>query len=136
MHTIERERLEMQHMPRVSRRGRPPAIVSPQLLSATRSERLGCLTLHLRGQLDLNTVLTFRDMAFSAMGEGHEAMVLDLSEISTLDNAGISALVTVSRVAEMVGRGIRLIPSPRFEALMIETGLNRLFCLTPARRVA
>jgi anti-anti-sigma factor len=133
MHTIDRERIEIR---RVTRRGRPPAIVSPQLLSATRTERLGYLTLHLCGQLDLTTVLTFRDMVFSAMGEGHEALILDLSEISILDNAGISALVTVNRVAELIGRGLRIIPSPRFESVLNDTGLNRQFNLTPARMAA
>ena len=136
MHTIERERIESIDIQRVTRRGRPPAIVSPQLLSVTRSERLGCLTLHLRGQLDLTTVLTFRDMVFSAMGEGHEALVLDLTDIMVLDSAGISALVTASRVAKMVGRGLRLIPSPRFEALLIETGLNQLFCMASTHMAA
>ncbi len=133
MHTIERERIEVR---RVTRRGRPPAIVSPQLLSASREERYGRVTLRLCGQLDITTALTFRDIVFSAMGERPDALVLDLTLISTLDAAGISALVTVSRVAGLVDADLRLIPSPRFEKLLCETGLARLFCLSETRLAA
>ena len=131
MHTMERATLELPSLPKVSRRGRPPALVSPDQLSVEET-RDGCVvTLLVRGQLDAGSVLTFRDVVFSALGERPERLIVDLSELRDLDGAGISALVTVARVAEHVRTELCLAPSPRFRALLIETGLARLFYVAP-----
>ena len=132
METLERETIER---PR-ARRGRPPAIVSPHLLAVERIKDGTVLTLHVTGQLDLNTVLTFRDAIFSAMGEQPEQLTLDLTDLRALDSAGISALVTVARVAGLVRTDLTLVPAPRFRELLIETGLGRLFHLADAPALA
>lgn len=132
METLERETIER---PR-GRRGRPPAIVSPHLLSVERVKDGTVVTLLVRGQLDLNSVLTFRDAVFSAMGEQPEQLTIDLSELRNLDNSGVSALVTVARVANLVRTDLRLVPTPRFRSLLIETGLQRLFTLVDDAPIA
>ena len=125
METLERETIDL---PR-GRRGRPSAAVSPHLLSIERVKDGTVVALHVRGQLDLNSVLAFRDAVFSALGERPEQLTVDLLELRALDSAGISALVTVARVAGLVRTDLKLVPTPRFRTLLIETGLKRFFTL-------
>lgn len=122
---MERETIER---PR-GRRGRPPAMVSASLLSVEPVKDGTVVTLYVRGQLDLNSVLTFRDAVFAAMGDRPEQLTIDISALRDLDSAGVSALVTVARVASLVRTDLRLVPTPRFRSLLVETGLGRLFTL-------
>jgi anti-anti-sigma factor len=89
------------------------------------------LILHLNGQLDGTTALTFRDIVFTAMGERPLTLVLDLTGISVLDAAGVTALVTASRVSRLVRQDLGIRPSPRIARMLTETGLNRLFTVEP-----
>jgi len=75
------------------------------------------------GDLDLANVLEFRDVAFSAIGQKPALLFLDLSSVTFVDTAGLSALLTVVRVARMIGARARLNPSPRVRRLLVLSGL-------------
>lgn len=116
-----------------ARRGRPTAQVSPHLLSVTQSwDSTGCLELVVQGRLDLNTVLSFRDAAFAALGERPKTLRIDLTPLQVVEAAGIASLVTLSRVAQMVGVHFELKPSAHLALVFTETGLDRLMKTTPA----
>lgn len=114
------------------RRGRPTAHVPDHLLSVTQSwassERL---VLTVKGRLDLNTVLSFRDSVFTGLGERPEVLVLDLRPLQLVEATGIATLVTLSRVAQLVGVKCEINASPELEALFQETGLDRLMAAAP-----
>ena len=109
------------------RRGRPTAQVPAHLLSVSQSWRPDrSLTLTVQGRLDLNTVLSFRDAVFSALGERPRRLILDLSPIQLVESAGIATLVTLARVAMLVKVPCHVIASEELKTLFLETGLNRL----------
>lgn len=109
------------------RRGRPTAFASPDQLSVTRSLASdGTLFLRFQGRLDINTVLAFRDAAFSALGERPSQLILDLSQLYVVESTGISALVTLARVAQLIGVGLDLVPSSDLDEIFTSTGLKRL----------
>lgn len=115
------------------RRGRPTAQVSPHLLSVNQNwDEEGCLELLVRGRLDLNTVLSFRDAAFSALGERPKRLRIDLTTLQIVETAGIATLVTLSRVAKMMKVPFELKSSADLAATFTETGLDRLMHTTPA----
>ena len=118
------------------RRGRPPAHVPKNLLAVEVEKDGMVVTLRIQGQLDLNTVLTFRDAVFSAMGERPEQLILDLSGIRTIDSAGISALITVCRVSSLVRTDTQIVPSAKHVSLLAEMGLDRLFKVIQADQFA
>ena len=114
------------------RRGRPTAQVPAHLLSISQSLQTdGSLTLTVKGQLDLNTVLSFRDAVFSALGERPSRLTLDLSPLLMVEAVGISTLVTLIRVAQLVNIPCQLIPSESLQSLLLETGLVRLMEIPP-----
>jgi anti-anti-sigma regulatory factor len=76
--------------------------------------------------LDLNTVLSFRDSVFTALGERPRKLILDLSPLHMVEATGIATLVTLSRVALLVGVECEIVPSPELSHLFLETGLDRL----------
>lgn len=109
------------------RRGRPTVAVSPTLFSVSRqTDDTGALTLRTHGRLDLNTVLAFRDTMFSALGERPSRLTVDLSDVGLVEASGISSLVTLARVAALVGVPLDVVPSPAFSQTLTDTGLERL----------
>ena len=63
----------------IPRRGRPTAHVPKHLLSVTQLWMdNNCLVITANGRLDLNTVLSFRDSVFTALGERPATLILDL----------------------------------------------------------
>jgi anti-anti-sigma factor len=84
----------------------------------------GKTTLMVSGTLDLSTVLPFRDAVFTAIGQKPIHLVVDVVRVSALDVAGISALVTASRVANLMKVPLSVSPSPSLKALLEETGIR------------
>ena len=114
------------------RRGRPTAQVPDHLLCVTQSWTSdGCLVLTANGRLDLNTVLSFRDSVFTGLGERPTKLILDLRPLQVVEAAGIATLVTLSRVAQLVGIPYEIRSSRELESLFIETGLDRLMKAAP-----
>jgi anti-anti-sigma factor len=115
------------------RRGRPTAQVPAHLLSVSQSWQPDrSLTLTARGRLDINTVLSFRDSVFTALGERPSQLILDLSPLQQVEAAGVATLVTFSRVAQLMGIPWEIQSSPELNVLFQETGLDRLMSAPPA----
>jgi anti-anti-sigma factor len=109
------------------RRGRPTAIASPDQLAVQRQDGVeGTVVLAYKGRLDINTVLTFRDVTFAVIGDRPKRLILDLSQISLVENAGIAALVTICRVINLVGMDYEVVPSPCLAETFSVTGLDKL----------
>ena len=114
------------------RRGRPTAQVPAHLLSVSQSWQTDrSLSLTATGRLDVNTVLSFRDTIFSALGERPLHLTLDLRPLEFVEPAGVSTLVTFARVAQMVGVAWNIEPSPDLKVTLEETGLTRLMNAPP-----
>ncbi len=75
------------------------------------------------GDLDLVNVLEFRDKAFTALGQKPAFLRLDLTSVTYLDTAGLSALLTVVRVAKMTGARACVAPSSRVRRILALSGL-------------
>lgn len=114
------------------RRGRPTAQVDESLLSVSSNKSdSGELTLLVRGRLDLNTVLAFRDYVFTALGKHPTRLQVDLSPVQVIEATGHETLVTLARVAQIVGVPCEFKPSPELAQTFAETGLNRLMQIAP-----
>lgn len=114
------------------RRGRPSAMVPPELFSFTTEPVENCgVALRFRGRLDMNTVLAFRDAVFSTIGEKPRWLLLDLTQVSTLEPTGISNLVTAARVAGLTGMEIHFAVPHDLAEMFRETGIDRLLTAPP-----
>ena len=74
--------------------------------------------------LDLSTVLPFREAVFAVLGARPSSLLLELSGVSTIDSTGVSALLTIVRVAGMVNVPVRVIPSGALRTVLEATGLH------------
>lgn len=120
------EELSCQPAPR--RRGRPTAVVPNSMFSVRRDiAEDGALVLRTRGRLDVLTALPFRDAVFGALGERPSLLEINLEEINLLEAAGINSLLTVIRVARLVGVPYRVRASGAITRLLETTRLAQLF---------
>jgi anti-anti-sigma factor len=108
------------------RRKRPLAAVPEEMLSVHEERRAGEVVLHAYGQLDLVTVIPFRDAVFEAIGGRPVGVTLDLTAMHTIESQGISALVTLSRVAQMMKVTLTIQMPDALQDWAQESGLNRL----------
>jgi|GEM_PF-5536771 Anti-anti-sigma regulatory factor (antagonist of anti-sigma factor) len=109
------------------------ALVAPSPYLTLTTESLHSETLvRARGELDISTVLPFREAAFAAIGQHPERLVLELSEVREIDSAGITSLVTIVRVAHLVNVPVGIIPSPMLRDLLDTTGLGEYMPLAAA----
>jgi len=79
------------------------------------------LILRVQGQLDRATVLSFRDAMFTAIGRRPQALLLDLRQLEPLeqtDSSGVSALLTVCRVARLTKIRLYVLPAPSLRTLL------------------
>ena len=90
-------------------------------------------TLRISGTLDLATVLPFRDAVFTAIGAKPLLLVVDVSRVRDIDTAGISALVTAGRVAQLMKVPFSVTPSLTLRTLLEETGICRTVSLSDSR---
>jgi anti-sigma B factor antagonist len=102
------------------------AVPQPYLTVTTENRADESLTIvYAVGDLDLATVLPFRDAAFTAIGHKPKRLILDMSGLDRLDITGLNTLLTVGRVARLVKIAVTVRPSPRLRALLQVTGLVR-----------
>jgi len=92
------------------------------------------ITLRMRGTLELATVLPFREAVFAALGQHPTSLILDLHGVDVVDTAGISALVTVSRVARLLSVPCNICAAPGCYTAMEAMGVGRV--LAGAMRAA
>ena len=85
----------------------------------------GRTRIRLSGSVDLVSRDTLLEYGRKALLEGNSGLLLNLSEISFMDSAGIGTLITLSREAEDSGAGFAIEePSHRVQRLLTITGLN------------
>jgi anti-anti-sigma factor len=107
---------------------------SPDAVKPGRAEddpRAPAFTLFARGDLDMETVMIFREAAFTLIGNRPGALLLDLSAVPFVDTTGLSALVTVARVAKLVQIPVQVLPSPHLRRVLRTTGLVQVLPLAP-----
>ncbi|MGW4379726.1 STAS domain-containing protein [Kitasatospora sp. NPDC004531] len=85
-------------------------------------------TVQVNGEIDLDTVPSLR-RALAAAIDSHREVVLDLSEVTFMDCAGLGALVRARNQADRCGARLVLRGAGRRVVRLLElTGLHR--CLT------
>jgi anti-anti-sigma factor len=108
------------------RRKRPLAEVPEEMLSVQEERRGSEIVLQVFGQLDLVTVIPFRDAVFEAIGEKPKSVTLDLTGMHTIESQGISALITLSRVAQMMKVKLAVKMPESLQEWVQESRLERL----------
>jgi anti-anti-sigma factor len=89
------------------------------------------------GRIDVSTVAQLRDQLHSAVDGGVGALVLDLSDVQTVDATGLAMLVGTHRRALRAGRQVVLRDTPpRIARLLHATGLDRVLKTEPPMAVA
>lgn len=116
---------------RNGQRGRPRRIESSDggIGSALRVRRVdedGVILLQFSGAADLANLLNMRDAAFTAIGDRPRLLCLDMRNVASVEIAAINTLVTIGRVARMVGVRFALIPGTLLRETLTETGLIRM----------
>jgi anti-sigma B factor antagonist len=80
------------------------------------------------GELDFSSSETLRAAAEGVLAEGHETLLIDLSEVRFLDSTGLSALVAVGRAAARRGSSVGLIaPSEPVLHVLRLMGVDNVF---------
>ncbi|MES2464876.1 MAG: STAS domain-containing protein [Armatimonadota bacterium] len=95
----------------------------PELRVHQDTDGSGRVTLQVSGILDISTVLPFRDTVFTAIGNKPLHLTVDATRLRDMDVAGVSALVTARRVAQLMKVPFTVMPSPSLEALLEDTGI-------------
>jgi anti-sigma B factor antagonist len=80
----------------------------------------GVARIAMRGELDVYTAPTFRDLAVSLIQQGHHRIVLDARELTFIDSTGIGLIVGAMRRAEGEGGYIRMSGATRQVARSLE----------------
>lgn len=83
-------------------------------------------TLTIQGDLDAESIPSFRDQAFTAIGLRPDILLLDMTGVPFVDTAGLAALVTVARVALRVQVRVMARPAPHLRRVLHVTGLTRI----------
>lgn len=71
-------------------------------------ERTGTLVLRAAGCLDLQTAELFRDQVYAMDASSAAGVIIDLSRTTSMDVAGLAALVSVLIRSRAVGRSVAL----------------------------
>jgi anti-anti-sigma factor len=107
----------------------PPETTRQPVLSLAVAREGPTAVVEVRGPLDMDTVGLLLDLVDRLLaGQPPAVLVLDLSEVSFLSAAGISALLTVRRRVAVVGCALRVRePSPITVTVLDMVGLRDEF---------
>jgi anti-sigma B factor antagonist len=106
-------------------------VVSEERFSATWSGQTALVTA--AGEIDLTNAEGLRDALLSALNAGALGLVVDLTETTFLDSAGVTALVRASRRAAAGGATMRLaVTTPAVLRVLDLVGLDRLVEVHPS----
>lgn len=101
------------------------------LILDTRSEH-GYLIVTPRGEIDLGTVETFRELLTELFIQGRVHLLVDLDDTTFFDSLAFGALVGARRKAQVFNGSLGIVCSnPRLLGLFRITGLDRVFTITP-----
>jgi anti-sigma B factor antagonist len=106
-------------------------VVSEERFSATWSGQTALVTA--AGEIDLTNAEGLRDALLSALNAGALGLVVDLTETTFLDSAGVTALVRASRRATAGEATMRLaVTAPAVLRVLDLVGLDRLIEVHPS----
>jgi anti-sigma B factor antagonist len=89
------------------------------------------------GRMDSVTAATFRAEVRKLVDTGATWLVLDLSEVSFLDSAGLGAILSGLRLVREAGGDLRLArPSPQASAVLKLTSLSKVLPVYPSVEAA
>lgn len=80
-----------------------PAEPEPVAFSVTRSDDAAGVVLALHGELDIGASPYLEKLLDDLRGEGHSRVMLELSELTFVDSAGVSVLIKAKKEAEAAG---------------------------------
>ncbi len=84
----------------------------------------GVILVRVAGDLDISTVLPFRDAAFTAIGSRPPLLLLDLVALGHLDITGLNTLLSIGRVGKLMKVPVRVIPGEKIARLFTATRLG------------
>lgn len=89
------------------------------------------LLLRLRGELELTTVGHLQDEAAGLLGQGLEDLVVDLSDVTFIDSAGISSIIWLYKRVRPLGSVTLVAPSSQRRTFLDMLQLQRLIPVYP-----
>ena len=113
----------------------PARSAHPVALAIETSDRDGWTVLDAEGELDVYTAPWLRARFREIIGQGGTHLIVDLSEISFIDAAGLGSLVGALKAARVAHGELRLVGQPALARLLEITGLRHalpLFTSTEA----
>jgi anti-anti-sigma factor len=89
------------------------------------------------GELDLSSSSELKRRVESALREGRNSVVIDLSDVTHMDSTGLAALIAAHQMtAERRGRLALVITSEAVRRTVEVRGLDRLFTIAQTRDAA
>lgn len=89
------------------------------------------------GQIDFTSAAFLRDRLLIALHDTTIPMIIDLSEVSSCDAAGLAPLVGARRRGRLHGIPVSLVaPQPSLSLVLRITGLHRIFDIYPTLAMA
>ena len=87
-----------------------------------------CVTLRLRGEVDMFSAPHLREAALCATNQFSTALHLDMAEVAFMDSTGVEVLVATRRRIDLEGGRLKLLNPSRPVLRVLEvTGIDRLF---------
>ena len=109
----------------------PPGVFSMELKVDTGSAH-GYTIVTPRGEIDLSTVETFREVLNELLIQGRVHVLVDLDETTFFDSLGFGALVGARRKAQAFNGSLGIVCSNQRVLRLFEiTALDRVFLITP-----
>ena len=95
-------------------------------------ERSDCIVVSPAGRIDSSTVASFMETLLAAIRNGSLPVVVDASDVTFMNSAGLRVLIIAQR--DLVRRGQRLSlrsPRPALDTLLRVAGLDTLLAVEP-----
>jgi anti-sigma B factor antagonist len=100
--------------------------------TVAKQDRDGVLVVSPRGEIDVYTAPELKEQAASAIEEGADRVVIDMSDVDFMDSSGLGVLVSLLKRVREAGGSIRLvIPDERILKIFRITALDEVFDIDP-----
>lgn len=85
------------------------------------------------GEVDMTNAEALRDALLSALNAGAAGLIADMTQVTFLDSAGVTALVRAARRATATGATLRLaVAAPAVLRVLSLVGIDRLIPVYPS----
>jgi anti-anti-sigma factor len=97
-------------------------------LSITASRQADLTALGIAGEINVRTAEQLAQFGINHLLEPGNAVALDLANVTSIDDAGLEALLRLRTVAAHVGRQLLLLQPPKcVQQILTTTGLDAIF---------